>query len=190
MNDKGETVLCRTENFADCHKGFSDLLRSPKLLGLLNDLAGEPMLLFKEKINYKLAGSGKNNTWTAGLGTNTVKNIHKTDHWIGGFAPHIDSVAYTHIKDVKHLTILLSVDPSNLRNGGLEVVDGSHEMDVPIDSVTNCIESNWVDSQTWTPVELEAGECRHHEHRELPWLTRILPFQRPVTHFYFLSCTS
>ncbi|KAL7935673.1 hypothetical protein V8C35DRAFT_333561 [Trichoderma chlorosporum] len=133
VNDKGETVLCRTENFADCHEGFSGLLRSPKLLGLLNDLAEEPMFLFKEKINYKLAGSG-------------------------GFAPHIDSVAYTHIKDVKHLTILLSVDPSNLRNGGLEVVDGSHEMDVPINSATNCIESNWVDSQTWTPVELEAGQ--------------------------------
>jgi hypothetical protein len=58
VNDKGKTVLCRTENFADCHKGFSNLLRSPKLLGLLNDLAEEPMLLFKEKINYKLAGSG------------------------------------------------------------------------------------------------------------------------------------
>ncbi|KAG5794884.1 hypothetical protein H9Q69_006055 [Fusarium xylarioides] len=133
VNDKGETVLCRTENFADCHKGFSNLLRSPKLLGLLNDLAEEPMLLFKEKINYKLAGSG-------------------------GFAPHIDSVAYTHIKDVKHLTILLSVDPSNIRNGGLEVVEGSHEMNVPINKATNCIESTWVDSQIWTPVELEAGE--------------------------------
>ncbi|KAG4266858.1 hypothetical protein FPRO04_13034 [Fusarium proliferatum] len=133
VNDKGETVLCRTENFADCHNGFSNLLRSPKLLGLLNDLAEEPMLLFKEKINYKLAGSG-------------------------GFAPHIDAVAYTHIKDVKHLTILLSVDPSNIRNGGLEVVDGSHEMDVPINKATNCIERTWVDSQTWTPVELEAGE--------------------------------
>jgi hypothetical protein len=59
VNDKGETVLCRTENFADCHKGFSGLLRSSKLLGLLSDLAEEPMLLFKEKINYKLAGSGE-----------------------------------------------------------------------------------------------------------------------------------
>ena len=76
----------------------------------------------------------------------------------GGFAPHIDAVAYTHIKDVKHLTILLSVDPSNLRNGGLEVVDGSHEMQVPINKTTNCIEQGWVDSQAWAPVELEAGK--------------------------------
>lgn len=132
MNAKGERVLCRTENFADGHKGFNNLLRGKKLLNLLQELSGEPMFLFKEKINYKLAGSG-------------------------GFAPHIDAVAYTHIKDVKHLTILLSVDPSNMSNGGLEVVDASHNMTVPIDPATNCITNDWVASQKWTPVELEAG---------------------------------
>ena len=51
-------MLCRTENYVDSHEGFNSLLRGKKLLSLLNDLAGEPMLLFKEKINYKLAGSG------------------------------------------------------------------------------------------------------------------------------------
>lgn len=80
-----------------------------------------------------------------------------TDNQAGGFAPHIDAVAYTQIKDVKHLTILLSVDPSNMTNGGLEVVDGSHEMTIPINEKTHCIESDWVDSQEWKPVELEAG---------------------------------
>lgn len=109
------------------------------------------MLLFKEKINYKLAGSGKQHAYWH------MPIIAWNWQLTGGFAPHIDAVAYTHIKDVKHLTILLSVDPSNIRNGGLEVVDGSHEMDVPINMATNCIESTWVDSHTWTPVELEAG---------------------------------
>ena len=75
----------------------------------------------------------------------------------GGFAPHIDSTAYTHIKNIKHLAILLAVDPSNLTNGGLEVVEGSHEMDVPVGN-DNCTEPNWVKQQTWTPVGLEAGE--------------------------------
>lgn len=91
------------------------------------------MVLFKEKINYKLAGSG-------------------------GFSPHIDSTAYTHVKNIRHLTILLAVDESNMRNGGLEVVDGSHEMDVPICATDNCIEPQWVAAQTWTPVELRPGE--------------------------------
>ena len=90
------------------------------------------MILFKEKINYKLAGSG-------------------------GFSPHVDFTAYTHVKNVTHLTILMAVDNSNMRNGGLEVVDGSHKMDVPIGS-DNCITQEWVAKQKWIPVELKAGE--------------------------------
>jgi hypothetical protein len=103
----------------------------------------------------------------------------------GGFAPHIDAVAYTHIKDVKHLTILLSVDPSNLQNGGLEVVDGSHLMDVPINKTTNCIEPSWVESHVWTPVELEAGKLSHKQiHRTKH---ELMSFDaRPASHLHFL----
>jgi hypothetical protein len=60
INAKGSRVIRRTENYADSHKGFNGLLRGEKLLGLLRELSGEPMNLFKEKINYKLAGSGEN----------------------------------------------------------------------------------------------------------------------------------
>lgn len=52
-------MLCRTENYANSHSGFNGLLRGSKLLNLLAQLSGEEMSLFKEKINYKLAGSGK-----------------------------------------------------------------------------------------------------------------------------------
>ncbi|TVY64347.1 hypothetical protein LSUE1_G005907 [Lachnellula suecica] len=76
----------------------------------------------------------------------------------GGFSPHVDSVAYTHVKNIKHLTILLAVDPSNTTNGGLEVVEGSHLMDVPINESGHCSTDAWVSSHTWVPVELEAGE--------------------------------
>ncbi|KAM0454392.1 hypothetical protein ACHAPV_008472 [Trichoderma viride] len=133
INSRGETVLCRTENYAGFHKGFNGLLRGKKLLGVLEELSGEPMNLFKEKINYKLAGSG-------------------------GFAPHIDAVAYNHIKDVKHLTILLAVDKSNFNNGGLEVVDASHDMDIPLNADDHCITTEWVDAHEWKPVELEPGQ--------------------------------
>lgn len=54
-----ERVLCRTENYANSHQGLGDLLRGQKLTDLLEQLSGEPMRLFKEKINYKLAGSGR-----------------------------------------------------------------------------------------------------------------------------------
>ena len=133
VNARSQRVLCRTENFANSHSGFDALLRGPKIVGILDQLAQEPMCLFKEKINYKLAGSG-------------------------GFAPHIDATAYTHVKDIKHLTILLAVDSTNMTNGGLEVVDGSHLMTVPVSKSDNCIEPKWVAEQTWTPVELAPGE--------------------------------
>jgi ectoine hydroxylase-related dioxygenase (phytanoyl-CoA dioxygenase family) len=61
------------------------------------------------------------------------------------------------VKNIKHLTILVSVDESNMSNGGLEVVEGSHLMDVPIAKADNCIEPSWADDHTWLPVELEAG---------------------------------
>ena len=76
----------------------------------------------------------------------------------GGFSPHIDAVAYTHVKNIKHLTILLAVDSCDMSNGGLEVVDGSHDITIPIGK-NNCIEPSWVGEQTWRPVHLETGEA-------------------------------
>lgn len=49
INSKGERVLCRTENYANYHLPFNALLRGKRLLSILGGLAGEEMLLFKEK---------------------------------------------------------------------------------------------------------------------------------------------
>ncbi|KAJ5150339.1 uncharacterized protein N7482_010797 [Penicillium canariense] len=132
VNGHGQRVLCRTENFANSHPGFNSFLRGERATSTLKQLAGEEMFLFKEKINYKLAGSG-------------------------GFEPHIDANAYTHVKNIKHLTILAAVDDMNAANGGLDVVNGSHRMEVPLGS-DRCIEHTWVDSQTWTPCDLQPGD--------------------------------
>jgi hypothetical protein len=59
VNADGKKVLCRTENFANTHAGFNAFLRGLRTASVLEQLAGEKMLLFKEKINYKLAGSGR-----------------------------------------------------------------------------------------------------------------------------------
>ena len=59
VNSHGNRVLCRTENFANSHAGFDSFLRGERATSVLKQLAGEDMLLFKEKINYKLAGSGR-----------------------------------------------------------------------------------------------------------------------------------
>lgn len=75
---------------------------------------------------------------------------------VGGFDPHIDANAYTHVKNIKHLTILAAVDEMTAANGGLEVVEGSHRMDIPLGG-DRCITSNWVESNVWTPAELQPG---------------------------------
>jgi ectoine hydroxylase-related dioxygenase (phytanoyl-CoA dioxygenase family) len=56
----------------------------------------------------------------------------------------------------------MAVDASNMSNGGLEVVEGSQLMEVPIDRSDNCIQKTWVKSQTWVPVELEPGMLIFH----------------------------
>ncbi|CAG8402982.1 unnamed protein product [Penicillium salamii] len=132
VNSWGQRVLCRTENFANSHSGLNGFLRGKRAASLLHQLAGEEMILFKEKINYKLAGSG-------------------------GFAPHIDANAYTHVKNIKHLIILAAVDEMSAANGGLEVVDGSHQIEIPLGE-DRCITSDWVESNVWTPAELESGD--------------------------------
>jgi len=52
VNAAGERVLCRTENYANYHAGFNGLLRGGRLLGILSQLAGEEMALFKEKSEF------------------------------------------------------------------------------------------------------------------------------------------
>ncbi|KAE8345285.1 hypothetical protein BDV24DRAFT_125707 [Aspergillus arachidicola] len=132
VNAQGKRVLCRTENYANSHAGFNSFLRGQRMLSVLEQLATEPMLLFKEKINYKLAGSG-------------------------GFSPHIDANAYTHVKNIKHLTVLAAVDDMTPENGGLDVVDGSHRTEIKLGE-DRCIDPAWVESQKWTPCALQPGD--------------------------------
>lgn len=49
VNSAGKRILCRTENYANYHMHFNDLLRGNKIMGILGQLAKEEMVLFKEK---------------------------------------------------------------------------------------------------------------------------------------------
>ncbi|MDP6388778.1 MAG: phytanoyl-CoA dioxygenase family protein [Alphaproteobacteria bacterium] len=53
----GENILVRIENvLGDHNAGLADILLAPKAIECLTQLMGEPPVLFKEKINYKLPG--------------------------------------------------------------------------------------------------------------------------------------
>ncbi|QSZ32432.1 hypothetical protein DSL72_002006 [Monilinia vaccinii-corymbosi] len=132
INNQGERVLCRVENFAEEVSGFNYLLRGEKIVGIVSQLAKANMVLFKDKLNYKFSGSG-------------------------GFAAHVDRAGYGAFSSLKHLSIAIAIDPAHAENGGIEVVSGSHKMDIPI-SADNTLEQSWIKSQQWISVNLKAGD--------------------------------
>lgn len=100
-NSTGDKILQRVENFYPFHDGFRDLCDSEALLGTASKLLGEPAVLFKEKINFKLAGGE-------------------------GFEPHQDAQADWGRYASLHLTAMVSVDACTPDNGCLEIVAGHH----------------------------------------------------------------
>jgi len=131
IDKHGRRVLTVTENFCNTHRGFNSLLRSPSLLSALGQLTDDTMHLFKEKINFKQPSAG-------------------------GFAPHLDAPAFTHLAK-QPLTVLFVVEDMTDVNGCLEVVPGSQKGEVPIGK-DNCIDEGWVARQDWVPVPLKAGQ--------------------------------
>ncbi|KAK5699621.1 hypothetical protein LTR97_005750 [Elasticomyces elasticus] len=132
ITESGARQLMRTENFADYHPGFSNLLHGKDLCGLLQQVTRDEMLLFKDKINYKQAGGN-------------------------GFGAHLDAPAYDHIGQIEHTTANIAVDPATIANGCVEVVPGSHKMDVEL-AEGGRISGKWEADHQWVPVELQTGD--------------------------------
>ncbi|KAI1432951.1 hypothetical protein GGR50DRAFT_688635 [Xylaria sp. CBS 124048] len=147
INIHGEKQLMRTENFVDYHADFDALLRGEALRGILAQLNHEtPMLLFKDKINYK----GPNGN---------------------GFQAHLDAPAYDHIGKIEHITANICVDQATRENGFLEVVAGSHRMEVQFIEGGR-IHPDWQAAHTWTEVPMQPGDIlffgSHLAHRSGP----------------------
>jgi hypothetical protein len=122
--------LCRTEAFVPHHDGLRALLTTGTMLEDASALLGEPAVLYKEKINYKLPGGA-------------------------GYAPHQDAPAYRFVE--VHVSCMVAVDDALVGNGCLEVVSGHHQEVLPMDE-TGCIDPDLVATLQWAPVEVQAGE--------------------------------
>ncbi len=126
----GGPRLCRTENFIPFHTALRQLLTSGVIIDTASALLGEEAVLYKEKINYKLAGGA-------------------------GYAPHQDAPAYRFVET--HVSCMIAVDASAIDNGCLEVVDGQHHAMLPMND-KGCIQDVDVQRMTWNPVPLDAGD--------------------------------
>ncbi len=128
-----ERLLCRVENFLPFHDGLRDWLSRPDLLGCLEQLLGEPPVLFKEKINFKLPGGE-------------------------GFAPHQDAPAFVSFGQTLHVTLMVSVDPTTPENGGLDIVDDFRDAVTLPQAGDGTLRDDVVASLHWHALETSPGD--------------------------------
>ena len=96
--DAGDKVIQRIENFCPYHPDFDALVNGGRLLAAVEQLLGGPALLFKEKINFKMAGGA-------------------------GFDPHQDQQAGWSTYASMFVTALVCIDRATVENGCLEMSD-------------------------------------------------------------------
>jgi len=99
-HSQGKRMLCRTENFLDYHPQLKEFI-TVKLNNAVAQLFGEESVLFKEKINFKLAGAA-------------------------GFKAHQDAPAWTTFHQTRHITAMVAIDAATEANGCLFMVKGEH----------------------------------------------------------------
>ncbi len=121
--------IARSEDFEPHHPGISTFLRGGILARVLEELFGEPSVLFKEKINYKYPGGG-------------------------GFAPHQDAPAYRFVDH--HISCMVPIDRATKENGCLDFAPG-HEAGL-LPNVDGRLTEDWVDKASWEPLEASPGD--------------------------------
>lgn len=102
LTEPGRKVIQRIENFCPFHAGFDRIVRESALSRWTAALMGGPVLLFKDKINFKMPGAP-------------------------GFKAHQDQQAGWSTYAPLFVTALVSIDPATIENGCLEMVPGRHK---------------------------------------------------------------
>jgi ectoine hydroxylase-related dioxygenase (phytanoyl-CoA dioxygenase family) len=99
--EPGRRILCRVENFYPYHAELRALMDSAEMRGAVSQLFGEPAVLFKDKINFKMSGGE-------------------------GFKAHQDVQAGWDTYAALHVTAMVSIDRTTAENGCLELAPGQH----------------------------------------------------------------
>jgi ectoine hydroxylase-related dioxygenase (phytanoyl-CoA dioxygenase family) len=97
----GRRVIQRIENFCPYHEGFDQFIRGGALARWTGALMGGPVVLFKDKINFKMPGGA-------------------------GFKAHQDQQAGWSVYAPLFVTAMVTLDAATLENGCLEVSAGRH----------------------------------------------------------------
>jgi ectoine hydroxylase-related dioxygenase (phytanoyl-CoA dioxygenase family) len=95
----GQRVIQRIENFCPYHPGFDRFIRRGALTRWIAALMGGPVVLFKDKINFKMPGGA-------------------------GFKAHQDQQAGWSTYAPLFVTAMVTLDAATLENGCLEIAPG------------------------------------------------------------------
>jgi len=101
LTTPGQRVIQRIENFCPYHTGFDRFIRDSALVRWTGALMGAPVLLFKDKINFKMPGGA-------------------------GFKAHQDQQAGWTVYAPLFVTAMVTLDAATLENGCLEVSAARH----------------------------------------------------------------
>jgi 2-aminoethylphosphonate dioxygenase len=101
VTSPGERVIQRIENFCPYHPGFDRFIRQGALARWTGMLMGGPVVLFKDKINFKMPGGA-------------------------GFKAHQDQQAGWSTYAPLFVTAMVTLDAATLENGCLEIAPGRH----------------------------------------------------------------
>ncbi len=129
----GDRILNRVENLLPYHRQFDRLANGAKMKGACAQLLGEPAVIFKDKINFKLPGGG-------------------------GFETHQDVQAgWSRYADF-HITALVSIDRGTLANGCLEIAAGLHDRGL-LGNEWEPLEDSLLQDAEFQPIETEPGDA-------------------------------
>jgi hypothetical protein len=126
-------MLARVENFVPYHAGVAALLTAGRVHDLLSECCGEPIVLFKDKINFKYPGGA-------------------------GFTPHQDYPAYVNFGVQHHVTLMAPTDRFTLENGCLVMALDACERKVLPQNPDGTVRQEVVDGLRTTPLLAEPGD--------------------------------
>jgi ectoine hydroxylase-related dioxygenase (phytanoyl-CoA dioxygenase family) len=129
----GERLLNRMENVLPYHEGFRRLAAGRQLCCACGQLLGEPVVLFKDKINFKLPGGG-------------------------GFEAHQDVQAGWSRYASLHITALVAVDRATVANGCLEIAADFRGAHALIGREWEPLNAQQLAGLHWRCLEAEPGD--------------------------------
>jgi len=148
---QNRTLLSRVEYFRNFHPPFKAAMESPRVLDALALLLGEPAVLFKDKINYKIPGSS-------------------------GFETHQDAQAGWNRYCATQITALVSIDAMTIANGCLEIAAGHHTRGL-IGEMWRPLGPESLEGVTFRKLETEPGDAcffdAYTPHRSAPNATDL-----------------